>query len=362
VTGEPYPQRDEVRPGPYRRPIPANPVALVPLPVNAAAVTTGQTTVLAAPGGAAAAHLPGGAAVRILGYETASRTWLEVSAGGVRGWVPPTAVTIIARDPALLDATVVAGKGMWATYDLLDRASPEAIVETAKANNIGHIYLQVGRSNLGYYGAAGLDRLLPLAHAHGVAVVGWVYPFLKDVTADVNMTMQAARHVTPGGHRIDALAADIEENMAVEEVEGYSQIVRAMLGDNFPMVVATYAPEQWHGRNYSHAMVARYWNVIAPMDYYRGANRSFTADAAYGYVLRSIHLIRERAGRPVQVAPIGQAYGIGWPNETGPTNPSGEEKRAMLRAARDGGAIGISFYQWSHATAPQWREIANYRW
>ena len=119
------------------------------------------------------------------------RTWFAVPGG----YLPASALSVVARDPLapMADgrpvAGPVAGKGMWATYDLLDRASPEAIVETMRANGLTHLYLQVGRSNLGFYGGPGLDRLLPLAHANGLAVVAWVYPFLKDTTADVNMTM-----------------------------------------------------------------------------------------------------------------------------------------------------------------------------
>src|SRR2546425_9413577 len=98
------------------------------------------------------------------------------------------------------------------------------------------------------------------------------------------------------------------------------------------------------------------------MHYPQRPGRASPPDAARRYVQRSIELIRERAGRPVAVAPIGQAYGMQWPNETGPTNPDGEETRAMLRAARDAGAVGISFFEWAHATAPQWRELAAFRW
>src|SRR5581483_2138615 len=108
--------------------------------------------------------------------------------------------------------------------------------------------------------------------------------------------------------------------------------------------------------------VARTWNVIAPMDYYRGGGGTSSPDVAYGYVARSIQLVRERAGRPVVVQPIGQAYGKSWPNEVGPTNPSAEETRAMLRAARENGAVGVSFFEWAHATAAQWREIGAFAW
>jgi hypothetical protein len=136
-----------------------------------------------------------------------------------------------------------------------------------------------------------------------------------------------------------------------------------MVGDDFPLIVATYPPQMDRGKTYPFAVVAQTWNVIAPMDYYRSPSRSnWGPGDASRYITTSIATIREKSGRPVAIAPIGQAYGIGWPNETGPTNPTGEETRAMLRAAKDAGAVGISFFEWAHATAPQWREIANFGW
>src|SRR5207248_1098944 len=197
-------------------------------------------TVLSAPGGTPVGGLAGDAPVRLVGYQTDApgRTWFEVQRDDLRGWVPASGISLVARDPLAPTgggrpiAAPVSGKGVWATYDLLDRASPEAIVETMRANGLTHIYLQVGRSNLGFYGGPGLDRLLPVAHAGGVAVVAWVYPFLRDTTADVNLTVQAARYTTPGGHRPDALAADVEENTSLDEVTAYGQLVRAMLGDD----------------------------------------------------------------------------------------------------------------------------------
>jgi hypothetical protein len=34
----------------------------------------------------------------------------------------------------------------------------------------------------------------------------------------------------------------------------------------------------------------------------------------------------------------------------------------MLAAARERGAAGMSFFEWSHATEAQWREIGGFGW
>jgi hypothetical protein len=369
ISDEPYPVREDRPPARYRRQIPPAPAPSVPLPLDVAGATNRPAELVAGPDGDRLLSLTAGSPLRVLGYRGEGRQlWLDVQAGDRRGWLPAPAVDIAARDPLAPHSTgrsmaaPVSGKGMWATYDLLDRASPETIVRAARANGLTHIYLQVGRTNLGFYGADGLNRLLPLAHANGLAVVGWVYPFLHDVVADLNLTAQVARYVTPDGHRIDALAADVEENMAPDEVHAYGQLVRALVGDDTTLVVATYPPEMAQGRTYPYATVARVWNVIAPMDYYHRPGRAYSAAEARDYVVRSIRIIRARSGRQVVVAPIGQAYAIGSPNEVGPNNPTADETRAILRAARETGAAGLSFFEWSHATEQQWREIAGFIW
>ena len=368
ISPEPYPARDDRRGGGYRRPVPPAPSPSQPLPLDAAA-TTNRPADLAGASGDVVAQLPAGRSLRVVGYRGEGRAvWLEAQDGDRRGWLPAAALDLAARDPLARHSSgrpmsaPVEGKGMWATYDLLDRASPQQIVRAARANGLTHIYLQVGRSNLGFYGAEGLNRLLPVAHANGLAVVGWVYPFLNDVVSDLNLTAQVARYVTPDGHRIDALAADVEENVAADDVHAYGELVRALVGDDMTLVIATYPPEMARGLNYPFATVARVWNVIAPMDYYHRPGRAYSAAEARDYVARSIRIVRARSGRQVVVAPIGQAYAIGWPNEVGPNNPTAEETRAMLTAARETGAAGISFFEWSHATEQQWREIGSFIW
>ena len=371
VTTDPFPAQDTAPGTGYRRTIPARPAASVPVPLDVAASTRRAENLRSEPQGESLGAVAAGQRVRLDGYrrDAAGATWFHVWLDSQPGWLPAGAVDVAARDPLapLLDGSapsaVVAGKGMWATYDVLDRVSAAGLVETMRANGVTHLYLQVGRSNLGFYGASGLDQLLPVAHANGIKVVGWVYPFLKDTVADVKLTADVARYTTPDGQRIDALAADVEENTAVDEVHAYGHLVRALVGDDFALVVATYPPQMERGRTYPFAVVAQTWNVIAPMDYYRSPSRaSWSAADAARYITTSIQTIRDKAGRPVVVQPIGQSYGMGWPNEVGPTNPSAEETRAMLRAAKDGGAVGISFFEWAHTTAAQWREIGAFAW
>ena len=46
----------------------------------------------------------------------------------------------------------------------------------------------------------------------------------------------------------------------------------------------------------------------------------------------------------------------------GPDPPPPVEIEAAARAARDGGAVGITFFDWTRATPAQWESLAAFRW
>src|SRR5437867_2628060 len=84
------------------------------------------------------------------------------------------------------------------------------VVRQAKAVGLTHIYLRLGSSKKGFYDQDELDQLLPAAHAAGVKVVGWDFPYLDDPVADAVRAKAEIDYTTPTGHRIDAFSADIE--------------------------------------------------------------------------------------------------------------------------------------------------------
>src|SRR5439155_20543283 len=97
------------------------------------------------------------------------------------------------------------GKGMWLHY--LRQAAgndPAALVAQAKDFGLTHVYLRLGSSKDGFYAQGDLDRLLPVAHAAGLAVVGWDFPYLSDADADAQRAKAETDYTTPTGQRIDA--------------------------------------------------------------------------------------------------------------------------------------------------------------
>ncbi len=324
----------------------------------------------AAPAFAAArlALLPAGTALAVDGWATdaGGAAWYHTAStsagasasvvGAVSGWVYGDAVTLDRGIPARATLAVApfTGKGMWATYGLLQRASAAAIVSAARAAGLSHLYVEVGRANRGFYGGPGLATLLPAAHAAGLKVIAWIYPFLRDLPFDIATGVAAATYTTPSGDRPDGLLADVEENTGEGAVRAYGAILRATLGPDEPMAIATFPPQWSGGRAYPFATAALSWDAIVPMDYWRLRRRPYSAAEVYRFVRDSVTLIkaRTRPDEPVEV--LGQMFDL---YRTGANSPGAAEIAACAAAARDSGAIGVSFFEWSHATSAEWNAL-----
>ena len=76
-----------------------------------------------------------------------------------------------------------------------------------------------------------------------------------------------------------------------------------------------------------------------------------------------MRLIRERVGRPdLPVAVLGQTFDWFSRNEIGPGNPTGDEVRGAMQAARDTGALGVGFFNWFSTTPDEWDAIQAFPW
>src|SRR5256714_2981189 len=234
----------------------------------------------------------------------------------------------------------------------------QAIGSAARAAGLSHLYVEVGDSAHGYEGGAAWAALLPEASRAGSRVLAWLFTYLCDRPADVALRVAAARYVAPRGDRTDGLLADVEETLAEGTVRAYGQVLRALLGPNELMAIATFPPQAHKGQTYPLATAALSWNVIVPMDYWHVQSRAYSAAEVYQFVRESVQLIRAqtRADEPVEV--LGQMFD---PYRDGANSPGAAEIAACAAAARDGGAAGVSFFDWSHATAQEWQALAVLR-
>jgi hypothetical protein len=88
--------------------------------------------------------------------------------------------------------------------------------------------------------------------------------------------------------------------------------------------------------------------------------RPLAPDGAYAYVQRNVEKVRALTGRsdiPIDV--LGQLFEMDRPRLLGPDGPTAGEIEAAIAAARDTGAVGISFFDWTRATPAHWEALAR---
>jgi hypothetical protein len=251
------------------------------------------------------------------------------------------------------DLSVLDGKGMWWTVWPGSKVDVETSVSQAKAAGLRQIWVRVGGSTSGWYGGPLLERLLPIAHDRGLAVVAWDTPKLSDPVADA----ARARHVIEGefgGEHIDAFSPDIETGgegtyLSAQRIKVYLSRVRSAAG-NMPVVATVMNPTEYQRSYYPYAAEAPYVDAFAPMVYWScrepGSATAEAIDALSDY-------------RPVHV--IGQAYNMA--SEGGRRGmPSGAEVWRFLDVAKRHGAIGASLYNAASASGPDWSALKGYPW
>jgi len=251
-------------------------------------------------------------------------------------------------------AGVPVGKGMWIWMpSRAEGGDPRAIVARAQAVGLTHIYVRTGSSRQGFEGAAFLEVLLPLAHDAGIRVYGWDFPYLEDVGGDVERALTAINFRTTGGHRIDGFVPDIETNsegtnISAETASAYSQLLRAAVGVDYPLIACVPHPSPARIGSFPYAAMLSHYDAVAPMSYW--LNRQPDTDAAQAVTWLS------QFGKPV--IPVGQAYD-GAPEGGRPGPPPADEIHRFIASAERYGATGVSFWSWQHATQEIWDAIAS---
>jgi hypothetical protein len=250
---------------------------------------------------------------------------------------------------------VLSGKGMWIwQWNKTDGGSAAAVVARAEAAGLHTLWVRVGDTRNGFYGAGILAALVPAAHARKIAVVAWGFPHLYDPMVDADWTAQVLAWRGPGGEAVDAFSPDLEmpsEGTAVtaKRLAVYLGLVRAAATDR-PVVATVYPPTDVWWASYPYATVGAYSDATAPMEYWGCREPGYAATegvrrlAAFGPVL-----------------PIGQAYDMA-PDGGHRGPPSRPETLRFLDVARRAGALGVTFWDWQEIGAEQWGALAAYPW
>ena len=261
-----------------------------------------------------------------------------------------------ARERRQAAACLLSGRGMWIwEFDKVEGGDPHAIVERAKRVGLSHVLIRAGSSRMGFYGQEQMDALLPVAHAAGLKVLVWDFPYLEDPEADARRVAAELAYTTPDGHRADGLAPDVEEpaqgvTLTRDRAERFARTLRRLVGEEAVVVMCTPRPSPPRLANYPYAEMAPYVDAWAPMVYW-----AFDGPAV------DTELAIERLGRYGQpVAPVGRAYDMR--PEGGPNHPPAAETIEFMDVARAHGAPGVSFWSWQHASSTTWGILKNFRW
>ena len=252
-----------------------------------------------------------------------------------------------------LDA--LAGKGMWLwKWRSTENGNADAIVTKAEAAGLRQLWVRVGDSKDGFYGASVLDELVPRAHAHGIDVIGWGFPYLYDPMADAHWTADVLAWRGPHGERLDGFSPDLEtasEGVIVTErrLQVYLGQVAHASADR-PVIATVFRPTNRFWATYPYRAIAPYVDAFAPMVYW-GCQEPGAATAEA--------IARLATLRPVHV--IGQGYNMA--DEGGRRVwPSADETSRFLDVAHSGGAVGASFWSWQEISQEQWTTMSQFAW
>jgi hypothetical protein len=266
---------------------------------------------------------------------------------------------------ATADLSAYQGAGTWVDiFDTELRTNPEAAVARMGDLGIRTVYVETAnyrtppRDKIAYRSETA--RLIEAAHADGMRVVAWYLPGFRKLSRDLRRSLGAIGFTTPAGERFDSFALDIEAN-AVRSIKRRNQAairlsrrIRRSVGSEYPLgaivpdkrSTSSLLPSLWPA--FPYARLRPYYDVFLPMAY--STSRGEGARFVYRYTLDNLDYLRVATGDPeLPVHAIGGlAHGLG---------PS--EAKAVVRAARDGGAIGASFYEYVGSGRGEWRALQS---
>ena len=237
---------------------------------------------------------------------------------------------------------------MWITVFPGDNVNVSAIVRVARSVHLNQLWIRTGSTHDGFYGAATLRALVPLAHAAHISVIAWDFPTMSNPAADA---ARAAATIRLG---VDGFSPDIETHaegtyLTARRVAYYLSLVRADAG-SLPIVATVPRPVAGVVSTYPYAAEAPFVDVFAPMIYWSCTEPGAAVEAAMNVL-----------GKLRPVAPIGQDYNMA--SEGGRHGlPTGPEIWRFLYVAQQLGAIGASLYDFEAGGHLQLTTLAAFPW
>ena len=268
-------------------------------------------------------------------------------------------------DAATTAGRSFAGSGSWVSIFSGDAVwdHPRRHVSRMHRAGVHTLYLQTSSSTspvgAQIYRPSQVARFLRAAHARDMRVVAWYLPPLRDVGREHRRAMAAVDFRTPGGHRFDAFALDIEPSATTprgalrdENLRRLSKRLRASVGPTYELgaiipspIGLSLSPRFWP--DFPYRTAGRFYDVVLPMSY--STYRVHGAAATYQYTADNIAFLRDQLGADVSLHVIGGNAGASGRRET----------RAFVQACNDAGVTGASMWHYTAYGDEDWQEMRN---
>jgi hypothetical protein len=256
-----------------------------------------------------------------------------------------------------------AGTGAWIDrYDYPTLGDPEVAAGEMAIHGVRTLYMEtaswkVGRS-VDVVDPVEIAGLIDAAHANGMRVVAWYLPGLVDRALDMRRIRAALGFTTPDGQRFDSFALDIEATLVRSirrrnlSLLRLSRELRRTAGEDYALGAivpdrqsTSYGNVLWPG--FPYAALAATYDVFLPMAY-SSVGRAASASGVYDYTAQNIAYVQDVTHRPVHV--IG---GIA-------DDMTADAEQAVVRAASDVGAYGVSLYKYTRYGPGSWTALATF--
>jgi len=258
-------------------------------------------------------------------------------------------------------ADVFQGLGTWIdVYDTALYTSPNTVAKRIAARGVRTAWIETAndRSKTDVVDPVGLGRLVDALHARGIKAVGWYLPGHDNHVRDLRRARALLSFRTPQGGAFDGIAFDVESlrNRNVKQrtarVLDLLTRLRAEAGST-PVAAITYPPRAferhlswWPG--FPWPQIAAQVDALVPMLYTGGGFKGY--DATYGYVARSLRLLRAAVGTEIAVHAAG---GVA-------NRMTADELRAFDDAVLDDGTVaGWSLYDLQTTTPAGWAAMGR---
>ena len=258
------------------------------------------------------------------------------------------------------DPGVFAGLGTWIDiYDAPAYRSPDGTAGRIAVRGVRTVYVETAndRSPTDVVNPKALGLFVDALQRRGVRVVGWYLPGFVQPVVDVRRTRAMLAFRTPLGASFDGVGLDIESlrlksaGLRTTRLLALSRILRTEAGET-PIAAITYPsrgferhPTWWP--SFPWPEITTLVDAWIPMTYTGGGFHGY--DATYGYVARSLRLLRAAVGPDI---PVHAAGGVA-------NRMNAEELKAFVDAVQDEGTVtGWSLYDFQTTGPKAWAALA----